>query len=68
MPTTEKYYLGAEEESERERSERERKELLKKEAEDIAINIALKRARFRQYLSERQLEKEIISLEKSGST
>ena len=64
MPATEKYDLGAEEKDERERSERERKELLKKEAEDIAINIALKRARFRQYLSDRQLEKEIIALEK----
>lgn len=64
MPETEKYYLGNEEDDERERSERERKELLKKQSEDMAIDLTLKRARFRQYLSDRRLEKEIISLEK----
>ena len=64
MQATEKYYLEDEEENERERSERERKELLKKEAENIAIDLTLKRVRFRQYHSDRQLEKEIISLEK----
>ena len=49
---------------EREYSERERKELLKKEAEELAAEIALKRARFRQFISDRILEKEIITLEK----
>lgn len=62
MPEIEKEPLT--EEEERERSEHERMEELKKQAEQIAIDLALKKARFRQMIDDIRLEKEIIALEK----
>ena len=62
MPEAEKEPLTAEEE--RKLSERERMEELKKQAEQISIDLALKKARFRQFISDIRLEKEILALEK----